>query len=319
MSHRRVVVGLTTIPSRVRHLDLVLRNLLKQTRMPDALCVSIPEFSTKEMVRYPVEEMQRTFAAMDRRIRVVIVPEDYGPLTKLMGMLLSENDPGCLLITVDDDQLYGPTFVETLVRGSEEHAGAAVCLCGHILGRGPSLWGFRCSRNDGNPLVDALFIDPGSRVTVVSGWCGCAYPRSAFPVVPDPRLEKLRKGPGRLPLLNRHDDLYVSCWLYLNGVPKVVVAYKGPHYDVELDYAKQGALSSSDGTRSIETRIMHLKEWWTFARQLQKKGLLESQKEEQRLPWHKSTVVVAVGGATLVVLLLSFLVYQSLSRRRSTH
>lgn len=292
--YTRVVVGLTTIPSRVRHLAPVIAALYDQTRRPDAIYVSVPRVSAKEKgVVYPVEELSRILAkhAGDRG-RVLVVPEDFGPLTKLMGMLLSEaDDPRTLLITADDDQLYGPNFVETMLRGAQENPGAAVCLCGHTLGRGPFVWGFRCSRSDDNPISRAVFLRPGTKVTVVSGWCGCGYPRSVFgPAgsLPDPHMELLRK--REIPLLNRHDDLYISSWLYRLRVPKVLIAYRGRHHDEELPHAQENALSSGDSSRSPRTMVKHLAEWWRFANQLRRMGLLEPSDD---VPWNKSTVFMA--------------------------
>lgn len=300
--YTKVVVGLTTIPSRVLYLGPIIAALYDQTRKPDAICVSVPRVSAKEKgATYPVETIRKILEDHAGGCgRVLVTPEDYGPLTKLMGMLLTEvDDPGTLLITADDDQLYGPNFVETVVRGAEENPGAAVCLCGHTLGRGPFVWGFRCSRKDDNPVSRAVFLDPGTRVTVVSGWCGCGYPRSAFgPIdsLPDPYMETLRT--ETMPLLNRHDDLYISCWLYRLRVPKILIAYRGPHHDEELPHAQENALSSGDSSRSPRTMARHLAEWWRFANKLRSMGLLEPSDE---VPWHKSTVFMAAACCVLAV------------------
>lgn len=280
--YKKVVVGLTTIPSRVQHLGPVIRALANQSRIPDAVCVSVPKFSNKEQVDYPIESIKQILSDNAGTIgHLIITDKDYGPLTKLMGILIDqrsviliEQQASTLLITADDDQLYGPTFVKTLIEGAEEQRIAyggipvAVCLCGHNLGNIPFAWGFRCSRKDDNILSRSIFLKPGTRVTVVSGWCGCAYPLDAFikpetitsitrndddlnsipnVQVPNRYMEWLRT--EEIPLLHRHDDLYISCWLYLLQVPKVVIAYRGPRLDKELPYAQQGALSSADSSR----------------------------------------------------------------------
>lgn len=303
--YERVVVGLTTIPSRVKHLLPVVAALRDQTRVPDAIYVSVPKVSSKEKgVQYPIKEISRILKKAAGKIgRVLVLEEDHGPLTKLVGMWMHEkNDPQTLLITADDDQLYSNTFVETLLQGAESHPGAAVCLCGHILGKPPFVWGFRCSRHDGNPAIRALYLKPDTRVTVVSGWCGCAYPRRSLGDTLLEKLERLRIGKERLPLLNRHDDLYISSWLFLRGVPKYVISYKGEHRDEEMDHALQGALSSNDGTRTPVTMAKHTKEWWDFSRKLQSMGLLEF----DSVPWNKSTVFLAcVAGSSAVLAALA--------------
>lgn len=302
MPYNRVVVGLTTIPSRIKYLSPVIAALYDQTRKPDAICISVPKVSVKEKgVKYPIKALSKILHEHANGVgKVIVVPEDFGPLTKLMGLLLSEeNSEGTLLITADDDQLYGRNFVETVLSGANENPGSAVCLCGHTLGSAPFVWGFRCSRKDDNPLTRAIFLNPGTRVTVVSGWCGCGYPRSAFgPVesLPDPYMESLRK--TEIPLLNRHDDLYISSWLYRLRVPKILIAYKGQHHDEEMPHACENALSSGDSSRSPTTMAKHLAEWWKFANKLKSMGLLEP---KDSVPWNKSTVFLSAACGTLLL------------------
>ena len=99
-------------------------------------------------------------------------------------------------------------------------------------------------------------------------------------------------GPNRHPLLNRHDDLYISSWLYLQKVVKYVIAYGRDvdHSDEEMVHATENALSSNDANRTPVTMMRHLREWWSFARELQDMGLLDP---EDRISWNKSTVFLA--------------------------
>lgn len=295
--YSRVVVGLTTIPSRVKYLPAVIAALSDQTRRADTIYVSIPRFSTKEMGhQYPIKQIAKILKrGAGENSAVLLVDEDYGALTKLVGMWLYEKSADTLLITVDDDQLYSNTFIETMCKGAEAHPGCAVCLCGHLLGKSPFLWGFRCSRRDDSALVRSLYLDPDTQVTVQSGWCGCAYPRGKMGDTLPESLEALRIGPNKLPLLGRHDDIYISSWMYLRGVKKYVVAYQGNHHDEEMDHAMQGALSSNDDVRTLRTMARHTKEFWDFACKMQSMGLLET----DSVPWNKavSSYSFVVGAA----------------------
>ena len=165
---------------------------------------------------------------------------------------------------------------------------------------------------DDNTAVNALYLSPGSRVTVVSGWCGCGYPRSVFgSAVPDPFMESLRKGPNKIPLLNRHDDLYISSWLYRLRVKKILIAYRGKHKDEEMSHATENALSSGDSSRTPRTMLKHTAEWWSFVNRLRRDGLLE---QSDSVPWNKSTVFVAVAGTTILLTLVGVGVYFAVSR-----
>jgi hypothetical protein len=310
--YKRVVIGLTTIPSRVGFLGPVVAALADQTRVPDAIYVSVSKTFKRENIDYPVGEIASILRKNTGTLgKVLMLDRDYGPLTKLVGMWMHERDPDTLIITADDDQLYCARFVETMVKGAEKHRGSAVCLCGHTLGRPPFAWGFRCSRKDSNPMTRAMYLNPDSRVTVVSGWCGCAYPRGVMGDNLPERLERIMNGPdttehgGLRKLLRRHDDLYISSWMFLRNVRKYVISYECAHDDHELDYAMRDALSSNDGTRTVITMARHLREWWNLARKLQDMGLLEA----DVVPWQKSTVFIGSAAAAAIVLLASVAIF----------
>src|SRR4051794_31051368 len=77
----RIIVSLTTIPSRMAYLDLTLRSLLVQTRAPDHIYVCLPKFSTKENCVYPdlSDEL-----AHHELITVIRCDKDHGPATKII-------------------------------------------------------------------------------------------------------------------------------------------------------------------------------------------------------------------------------------------
>lgn len=306
-SSLRIVVGLTTIPSRVEYLAPVVAALKDQTRIPDAIYVTIPKISAKEHgTPYPLKKIAQILKKNTGDVgKVLVLDEDYGPLTKLIGMWMHERDPNTLLITADDDQLYSNTFIQTLSDGANRHPGAAVCLCGHVLGKFPFGWGFRCSRHDTNLLSKAVFLNSDTRVTVVSGWCGCAYPRHVFGDKLPERLESLRKGPNKLALLNRHDDLYISSWLFLRNIEKYVISYPSHHGDEEMAHATQNALSSGDGSRTPLSMLKHLREWWNFSHKLQSMNLLEC----DSVPWNKSMMFLSTMAFAVVVSVTGIVIF----------
>jgi len=298
---QRVVVSLSTIPSRCDKLEETLVSLASQTLKPNAIYVSVSKDSIREKKPYPVKELAKTVKRILPGVgRVIVLEEDYGPLTKLMGPLLNESDSDTLIITVDDDQKYGEKLVETLVKGSHDHPGAAICMCGHVIGKFPHIWGYRCSRKDRVWPLKHIYLKPGSRVDVVSGWCGVLYPRGIFGAeVPNPAMEALRK--DTLKILHRHDDLYISAWLDLLKVDKYVVAYTakdGKQGDDQLKHAYKDSLSMGDSGPTPAQGIKHMNEFWGVVRALRSKGMLVS---NLRVKWYNSTVTLATIGAVLVV------------------
>jgi hypothetical protein len=306
----RVVVSLSTIPSRSKDLEPTLVSLAAQTLKPDAIYVSIPRHSTREDVDYPIKAIAKVVKRVLPGVgRVAVVDDDYGPLTKLMAPLLHEDSPTTLIVTVDDDQQYDPRFVETLVTGAARHPKAAVCLCGHVLGKFPSVWGFRSSRCDKTWPLKTIYLAPDTRVDIVSGWCGVLYPRGVFGEdVPHPAMEDLRL--EKLKILHKHDDLYISAWLDLLGVEKYVVAYEGAHGDKQLEHAYKNALSTGNKGRTPAAGLKHMREYWGVIRALRSRGMLCS---TLRVPWYNSTVTMAtVAGVAALVMVAgtSFFLYR---------
>lgn len=301
---QRIVVSLSTIPSRCDKLEETLISLASQTMKPEAIFISVSKESKREGVPYPIKDLAKTVKRIIPGVgKIIVLEDDYGPLTKLMGPLFNEQDPNTLIITVDDDQKYGEKMVETLVKGSREHPKSAICLCGHVIGKFPHVWGYRCSRKDRVWPLKQIYLKPGTQVDVVSGWCGVLYPRGVFPMpqedgstLPDPAMETLRK--ETLPILHRHDDLYISGWLDLLKVKKFVVAYDTKQSDGQLGHAYKNSLSMGNNGPTPSQGIKHMNEFWGVVRALRSRGMLVS---NLTVKWYNSTVTLTAIGTAIVV------------------
>ena len=293
----------------------------RQTVRPDALCLGIPRFSTRENRPYDVPSLQRAIAeanaatpacpALD--VRVVELDADYGPLCKLLGALSATSGPasaGTLVVTVDDDQIYDERLLETIVAGAAAHPDSVVCFCGHAISANERLlgvyeWGFRSSGFDGNALARAFQLDSGSRVDIVSGWCGVAYPRRLLPDALDWELEAIRTTLN--PVLHRNDDVYISAWLSRLGVPRVLVAYPADSRHVQREdkiVGRQNPLSLSGSSGYVAGNVRHLFEWWSLISYMRSHGFFaETARIAPRsaVPYKSVTAV----GATATVALVS--------------
>ncbi len=122
-----LIVGLTTIPSRLPFVLPTLKSLLLQTVPPEKILLHLPEHSRREQVEYSVPEELRNLQV----IQIVRCP-DWGPATKILPALL-ESHPDQRVVAVDDDRIYRPTLLEDLLSASERHADAAVGCFGLIV------------------------------------------------------------------------------------------------------------------------------------------------------------------------------------------
>jgi hypothetical protein len=299
---KRVVLGFTTIPVRVKHIGPVIDSIRAQTRHPDNFYISVPEFSSRENKRYPLEELAEHVKGVGE---VNLVPMDYGPLTKLMGLLLAERDKpkelrdATVVITIDDDHVLHPRFVEELVTKAEQYYGDVVAFCAQNVSSKTLSW----STTD--PKKKWFFNLPdGHRVNIVCGVGGVAYPLHRFDWarVPDPDLEAYRVVGTDQTILNltRHDDMYISSWMARLGVTKRSVRFSNrENPTVTLPYAFENALCAFDNTRTLGRSAGHLVQWLTLAKTLIDMGLLE-----QGYPTtleHNISGMAAVGVAMLTV------------------
>ncbi len=119
-----VVVALTTIPSRLPFLGPTLKSLLAQSVTPRAVLIHLPKRSRRERVEYHVPDDLH-----DLKVVEVVRCEDWGPATKILPALLS-SQAHQRIISVDDDRIYRPNFIEDLLTAADEHPEAAIGCCG---------------------------------------------------------------------------------------------------------------------------------------------------------------------------------------------
>ena len=122
-----VIVGLTTIPSRLPFLVPTLKSLLLQTVPPAKILLHLPRHSRREEVEYSVPPELEGLQV----IQIVRCP-DWGPATKILPALL-DSDPDQRIVAVDDDRIYRPTLLQNLLEASERHPEAAVGCFGVIV------------------------------------------------------------------------------------------------------------------------------------------------------------------------------------------
>lgn len=117
-----IVVSLTTIPSRIHHIFPTMNSLLLQTRPADRIYLHLPKESARERWSYVIPAAVMN----DPRITVHRTEKDHGPITKLLPTLELERDPETVIITIDDDTVYPPDMIETLMRYHAVLPGAAL-------------------------------------------------------------------------------------------------------------------------------------------------------------------------------------------------
>ncbi len=195
----RIVVSMTSIPDRASQIAPALRSLVDQTCPADRIVLAWPRVSLRTGAAYP--------APADLPDSVdVIRCEDLGPATKLLPALLDE--PGAVIIVVDDDVIYPHDFIETLLTA---HRADPLAALGH---RG---WRLRagCDIRDLDHEFATALRRPRD-VDILFGTWGYLVPPGSL----DAAVHDFSK---EIPEMRWVDDVWISGHLMRRGVPRRVI------------------------------------------------------------------------------------------------
>jgi hypothetical protein len=208
----RVVASLTTMPDRYFKIIKTLESLNNQTRKLDAIYLSLPKTSRRLGIEYPpiTDEIAK--------LCTVVPCIDYGPITKIAGGLLSEDDPSTVIITFDDDMIYPHDIVEALVDHHKKFPNEAIGSSGMLLR-------YECPMCAITPNEDNFLYripkfsvpSEGRLVDSIYGYPGALYVRNFFPI-----KEKLEEDFFNYALIDHNmlmnDDIVISGYLSKQNV-----------------------------------------------------------------------------------------------------
>ncbi|CAE7368994.1 rib4 [Symbiodinium natans] len=115
-----LVVGMTSLPSRLGGIGPALESIAKQSRRPDRLVLSLPRLSVREGREYELPDHVKDLMTRYPWMEVHWLQEDAGPGTKLLGAAdffqqsIGEAIPGDMLMLLDDDHAYLPSALGEL-------------------------------------------------------------------------------------------------------------------------------------------------------------------------------------------------------------
>ena len=122
-----IIVSLTTIPSRLAHIDLVLKSLLTQSLAPQCIKLYIPTFSKREKTNYQIPPWLMALPGIE-----IVRVEDVGPATKCIPAIMAHSADQAILV-VDDDKLYDVDLVKRFESLSKIHPDTVIASSGWIV------------------------------------------------------------------------------------------------------------------------------------------------------------------------------------------
>ncbi|GMH81830.1 hypothetical protein TL16_g09057 [Triparma laevis f. inornata] len=174
----RLVVSLTSLPSRLDHLTQTLNHMLRQSKLPDLIIINLPKFSKREQKPYIIPEHVHAYISSlpsphKSLIFLNICSNDFGPATKLIPTLEIETDPTTMIVTIDDDVYYPSFYLESLYNVSVRMPDYAVGFKGYVI-----------PENGNTEHSNYTYIESSSsnhkEVHVLGGFLGVAYRRGMF-------------------------------------------------------------------------------------------------------------------------------------------
>lgn len=214
----KVIVSLTSYPPRMAHIARSLQTVLDQSVKPDAvlLWLAVDDFPNR------LSDLPEDLLALrDRGLDIRFTDEDLKLHNKYFWAI--REYPDDVVITVDDDVLYRPEMVETLLEGYRLHPEAVQAMRAHKIlfdDQGNLLpyndWQFEWMEQLFEPRFDLL----------ATGVSGVLYP---------PRcLESSLMTKENIDLCIHADDIWLKVVEIYNRVPVCVCSdFKPTHVTVE--------------------------------------------------------------------------------------
>jgi hypothetical protein len=114
------IVSLTTIPTKFATLHLTIDSIITQTLLPTKIIINIPKTYNFRMneCKIPEEQINEFIHKYsEHNVFINFLNEDYGPGTKLLGLLNSDiieeyNASTTYILLIDDDLIYNPLMIE---------------------------------------------------------------------------------------------------------------------------------------------------------------------------------------------------------------
>ena len=192
-SQYKTVVSLTTIPDRIDKLIPTLSSIYSQSVRVDEIRLNIP-YKSRKGKNYNIPE----YLEKCKYINIARVKEDLGPSTKLLPTSKDEKS-NTRIIVIDDDQIYGSEFIETMMEIFEKREGK-IAVTNYGANFLDTSWDRLSCYGSGSKYVDTLFGCGGYIVTPKM------LPKEIYDYSTAPQSAVYV------------DDNWISGWLKYNGI-----------------------------------------------------------------------------------------------------
>ena len=156
VNKNKLIISLTTIPTRINEIEPVLESLLNQTIKADMIYINIPKKYSRfsECAKVPDFITNK----YNDRVKIFYLEKDYGPATKFIGSLLNPDISDKDIILITDDDIEKTKLWTTKLLNCYAHT-KVCCFEERKIGK-EIIWGYLgfCFRKDLFDLTDMLMF-----------------------------------------------------------------------------------------------------------------------------------------------------------------
>lgn len=246
--NKRLVVGLSSIPSRFSSLNVTLNSLQNQTRKIDEIYLYIPTYYKRFKI-YVTPEIIPDFISTYTNVKIV-TGEDYGPISKLFVSLSREIDPETSVLICDDDCAYDKNWVKMLEDGLNRYEKSVVSCRGRIFNAHNFIY-------SSTKLITSGSITEDTKVDIVLAMAGCGFKRSFFE---ENYINKWRDAVSKYNNIFFNDDIWISGTMQMAGVSRIVLASHNYHFSNNI--LPDALFDSENQNARTNNQIQLFKNYW---------------------------------------------------------
>lgn len=271
MSKNKYIISFTTIPTRLKNIHFTIDSLLNQLVKPEKIILNVPKiYSLRFKTSIDIISVNELLKKYQNKIIINYVDEDYGPGTKLLGLLKNNiidiNVENLYIMLLDDDMLYPNGIIQSF----------------------------------NNHINKKKSINIGSYNIRKINDIQVAYGSSVIFL----KANKLNKFIDyyniikEYDLIKYHDDIYISYYFIINNhtIHKI-------HYDKEWNFNKKATVSSDiTALKNLDNnfnRKLLNKEVPTILKNLNKEGKFDS------IKYDNSTYIINKHNCEIITTTLS--------------
>ncbi len=254
MENKKIIVSLTTIPSRLNLLIPVINSIINQTIRPDEIVLVLPQKSFREQkddINDPYEFTVAIHRYLTENNITLLRPEkDYGPIMKILPVILREKERKTdnIVISIDDDKVYFNNTIEDLVNCYKRTKSVCARKGSVLLFQTNDINNLTRQHVLEKPLRSADFNENDKQINFIYGTGGVLYCPSFFNDNILEEVEKIEKVHKEALFV---DDVLLSVFLMKTNIKMYIAKTEKNDFQKRFDNVKCGVMDPSTISQNI--------------------------------------------------------------------